>query len=107
MMFYPLLLTTIYFVCMYLSIDLALSPSINLSHLCLCHQFINHILSSLIISLYVDEVVIISDVLKAMQVPVAFAQGTLRLSFGRHTTISEIELAARYIIDAVHSLWNK
>ena len=51
--------------------------------------------------------VIISDVLKAMQVPVAFAQGTLRLSFGRHTTIAEIELAAKYIIEAVHTLWKK
>jgi hypothetical protein len=91
-----------------MSIYLSFNPSINLSHLCLCHQFINHNLSSLIISLFIiDEVVIISDVLKAMQVPVAFAQGTLRLSFGRHTTISEIDLAARYIIDAVHSLWNK
>jgi len=51
--------------------------------------------------------VVISDVLKAMQVPVAFAQGTLRLSFGRHTTIDDIERAAKHIIDGVRSLWKK
>eukprot|EP00600_Ochromonadales_sp_CCMP1393_P012587 CAMPEP_0175012078 /NCGR_PEP_ID=MMETSP0005-20121125/9089_1 /TAXON_ID=420556 /ORGANISM="Ochromonas sp., Strain CCMP1393" /LENGTH=641 /DNA_ID=CAMNT_0016268235 /DNA_START=37 /DNA_END=1962 /DNA_ORIENTATION=- len=47
----------------------------------------------------------VSDVLLAMKVPLDFAQGTLRLSFGRHTTATDIEAAATHIIAAVKSQW--
>ncbi len=47
----------------------------------------------------------ISDVLKAMHVPVDYALGTLRLSFGRHTTEQEIDSAAATIIAAVKNAW--
>ena len=43
----------------------------------------------------------ISDVLRAMNVPEDFALGTLRLSFGRHTTEQDIDIAAATIIAAV------
>lgn len=47
----------------------------------------------------------ISDVLQAMDVPLDFALGTLRLSFGRHTTESDIDIAAAAIVDAVKAAW--
>jgi len=47
----------------------------------------------------------VSDVLRAMNVPQEFALGTLRLSFGRHTTESDIDVAASAIIDAVKEVW--
>jgi len=46
----------------------------------------------------------ISAVLRAMQVPEEFALGTLRLSWGRHTTEAELDLAAKHIAHAVASL---
>lgn len=36
-----------------------------------------------------------------MQVPLEFGLGTLRISFGRHTTLCEVERAAEYIADVV------
>lgn len=36
-----------------------------------------------------------------MNVPKHFAAGTLRLSLGRHTTEAEIDLAVKYIVEAV------
>ncbi len=48
--------------------------------------------------------VVMSHVLEAMQVPVSQAMGTLRLSTGRMTTESEIEQAARSIVNAVEAL---
>ncbi|MEW5908431.1 MAG: cysteine desulfurase family protein [Thermodesulfobacteriota bacterium] len=46
----------------------------------------------------------ISHVLKAMNVPLEFAKGTIRLSTGRFTTFEEIDRAASAIIKAVHTL---
>jgi cysteine desulfurase len=43
----------------------------------------------------------ISSVLRAMQVPVAFARGTLRLSLGPKTTADEIDRAAEIIANGV------
>eukprot|EP00239_Pterosperma_sp_CCMP1384_P004150 CAMPEP_0197858296 /NCGR_PEP_ID=MMETSP1438-20131217/32006_1 /TAXON_ID=1461541 /ORGANISM="Pterosperma sp., Strain CCMP1384" /LENGTH=418 /DNA_ID=CAMNT_0043474411 /DNA_START=276 /DNA_END=1532 /DNA_ORIENTATION=- len=43
----------------------------------------------------------VSSVLKAIQLPVDFAVGTLRLSTGRHTTPQDIETAAKLITDFV------
>mmetsp|Transcript_16428 Transcript_16428/g.22702 ORF Transcript_16428/g.22702 Transcript_16428/m.22702 type:complete len:471 (+) Transcript_16428:49-1461(+) len=43
----------------------------------------------------------ISPVLKAMNVPVEFAMGTLRLSTGRHTSNSQIESAVNLILNAI------
>lgn len=39
----------------------------------------------------------VSEVLAAMNVPLVYAKGTLRLSTGRHTTLHEIETAADLI----------
>lgn len=47
----------------------------------------------------------ISDVLRAMDVPTDFALGTLRLSFGRHTTERDIDVAAATIIATVKAAW--
>ncbi len=47
----------------------------------------------------------ISDVLRALIVPEDFALGTLRLSFGRHTTEQDIYVAATTIIAAVKAAW--
>lgn len=52
-----------------------------------------------------EKVDVVSDVLKAMQVPLEFALGTLRLSFGRHSTVQEIESAADIIADTVLAYW--
>lgn len=46
----------------------------------------------------------ISAVLKAMNVPVEYASGTLRLSLGRHTTATEIKEATSRIVDTIHRL---
>ena len=43
----------------------------------------------------------VSAVIKALKVPAAFACGTLRLSTGRHTTLSEVEAATAHILEAV------
>ena len=45
----------------------------------------------------------ISFVLRAMQVPIAFAMGTLRLSVGRHTTEDEVDRAVVHIIASVEA----
>ena len=39
-----------------------------------------------------------------MKVPNEYALGTLRLSFGRHTTIEDIDLAVKYILEYVNSI---
>ena len=49
----------------------------------------------------------VSDVLKAMQVPLEFALGTLRLSFGRHSTMQEIDAAVDAIADTVTAYWKE
>ena len=49
----------------------------------------------------------VSDVLKAMQVPLEFALGTLRLSFGRHSTAREIDAAVDAIADTVMDYWKE
>lgn len=46
----------------------------------------------------------VSSVLKAMQVPEEYAQGTIRFSVGRFTTVEEIDRAAEAILTAVESL---
>lgn len=46
----------------------------------------------------------ISHVLEAMHVPEEYAMGTIRFSTGRSTTIREVKLAAREIIDTVKRL---
>jgi cysteine desulfurase len=51
-----------------------------------------------------SEQTTVSPVLRAMLVPEDFALGTLRLSWGRHTTEAEIDLAAKHIAQAVASL---
>ena len=42
-----------------------------------------------------------SPVLEAMGVPSEYGLGTLRLSWGRHTTVDEIDRAVRAIGDVV------
>lgn len=42
----------------------------------------------------------VSSVLQAMSVPFDFAVGTLRISFGRHTTESDIDNAVALIVTA-------
>ncbi len=49
----------------------------------------------------------ISHVLKAMAVPVEWAKGTLRLTTGRMTTVSEIDRAADVIVQAVKAMQEK
>ncbi|MEJ2098366.1 MAG: aminotransferase class V-fold PLP-dependent enzyme [Desulfobacterales bacterium] len=51
-----------------------------------------------------SDTVQISDVLKAMAVPLEWAKGTLRLTTGRMTTGEEIDLAARAICSAVQEM---
>jgi len=51
-----------------------------------------------------SDTVQISDVLKAMAVPLNWAKGTLRLTTGNMTTGEEIERAARVICAAVHKM---
>lgn len=43
----------------------------------------------------------VSDVLKAMNVSEEYGLGTLRLSFGRHTSLAEVQTAARLIYEVV------
>jgi cysteine desulfurase len=50
-----------------------------------------------------SDTVEISHVLKAMDVPVDWAKGTLRLTTGRHTTADDIDRAVQVISDAVRS----
>jgi cysteine desulfurase len=51
-----------------------------------------------------SDTVQISDVLKAMAVPLDWAKGTLRLTTGRMTTAEEIDRAARVICAAVQKM---
>jgi cysteine desulfurase len=51
-----------------------------------------------------SDTVQISDVLKAMNVPLEWAKGTLRLTTGRMTTEADIDKAVQIIIDAVGKL---
>lgn len=53
------------------------------------------------------ESVDVSAVLEAMQVPIEFAMGTIRLSTGRGTTMQEIKQAADEIITTVRQLMPK
>ena len=46
----------------------------------------------------------LSHVLQAMNVPVEWAQGTLRFSTGRMTTTAEIHRAAKIIVDRVRRM---
>ncbi|MCU0558599.1 MAG: aminotransferase class V-fold PLP-dependent enzyme [Desulfobacterales bacterium] len=50
------------------------------------------------------ESVEISHVLRAMNVPVEWAKGTLRLTTGRMTTAQEVDRAAQLIVEAVAAL---
>ena len=50
---------------------------------------------------------VISDVLLALQIPSEFAAGTLRLSFGRHTTEEEVDRASKAIAQVVRELLGK
>jgi cysteine desulfurase len=50
------------------------------------------------------DTVTLSHVLQAMQVPLAWAKGTLRFSLGRMTTAEEIEQAIEVIVQAVKRL---
>ena len=50
------------------------------------------------------ESIDVSEVLKAMKVPVEYAMGTIRLSTGRETTMDEIKEASDDIINTVISL---
>ena len=47
---------------------------------------------------------VLSPVLAAMRVPAEYGRGTLRLSFGRHTTEEEIDTAASHIVGCVKLL---
>jgi cysteine desulfurase len=53
------------------------------------------------------ENISISTVLKAMELPIDFAMGTIRLSTGRETTLKDIEMAAGEIIEAIKELERK
>jgi len=44
----------------------------------------------------------ISYVLEAMNVPLEYAKGTLRISTGKYTTLSDIEIVANALVDAYH-----
>lgn len=48
----------------------------------------------------------VSSILTAMQIPMEYAQGTLRLSLGPTTRASEIDKAATIIADAVEQQWD-
>ncbi|KAL3942795.1 MAG: hypothetical protein SGBAC_003071 [Bacillariaceae sp.] len=48
----------------------------------------------------------VSSILTAMQIPMEYAQGTLRLSLGPTTQASEIDKAAIIIADAVEQQWD-
>ncbi len=50
------------------------------------------------------ENISVSSVLKAMNIPIDFAMGTIRLSTGRETTIKDIEFAAQEILNQVMKL---
>lgn len=52
------------------------------------------------------EHVDVSDVLKAMKIPVHYAMGTIRFSLGKYTTQDEIDQALSQIIPVVRSLIN-
>ena len=53
-----------------------------------------------------DELAVFdAAVLRAMDVPLEYALGTLRLSTGRHTTEAEVRAAARLIIAEAHRQW--
>jgi len=70
------------------------------------HQILNQINDQVAISAgsacHADSITI-SSVLQAMQVPIDWAQGTLRFSVGRETTREEITLAVSIISKAVES----
>ncbi len=51
-----------------------------------------------------SESIDVSMVLEAMQVPIEYAMGTIRLSTGRTTTMEDIEKAAAHITTTVQSL---
>lgn len=51
-----------------------------------------------------SETIDVSAVLEAMQVPIEYAMGTIRLSTGRDNTMDEIKKAAEEIISTVRSL---
>ena len=53
------------------------------------------------------ENISISTVLKAMELPIDFAMGTIRLSTGRETTLKDIEIATGEIIEAIKELERK
>lgn len=53
------------------------------------------------------ESVDVSAVLEAMNVPIHYAMGTIRISTGRNTTLEDIEFAAREIITKVNALNTK
>lgn len=46
----------------------------------------------------------VSATLEAMQVPLEYAMGTIRFSVGRYTTIAEIDLASKDIIEVITNL---
>ena len=48
-----------------------------------------------------SDTIEISHVLKAMNVPLDWAKGTLRLTTGRHTTADDIDRAVQVISEAV------
>jgi len=45
----------------------------------------------------------LSDTLKAIDVPAEYALGTIRLSVGRHTSKAEIDRAVQHILAACES----
>ena len=49
----------------------------------------------------------ISSVLRAMDIPITFARGTLRLSLGPKTKAEEVDRAALIISDAVKEQWSQ
>ena len=52
-----------------------------------------------------SDTIEISHVLKAMNVPLEWAKGTLRLTTGRHTTADDIDRAVQVISEAVKRSW--
>jgi cysteine desulfurase len=53
-----------------------------------------------------SDMVVVSQVLKAMGVPLNWAKGTLRLTTGRRTTEEDIDTAVQVICEVVNSLKN-
>lgn len=49
----------------------------------------------------------VSEVLQAMQVSDDYGLGTVRLSLGRYSTVSDVHMAVKELLSVVHMMWKK